>query len=474
MSFRPQVVLAYRMGSRRSFGLVSAPTTNATSSSSSSSLSSTSLPNGRRLLSNSALFSQHRRTYSAFGGRDQLFPRFATSSGRVPQDSSDHTSGSSSHHHRHFHASASASKPKDDFYETLGVRRDATQKEIKGAFRKLAKKWHPDTNKTDPNAATKFTTINNAYEVLSNEEKRKMYDTYGAAGVDQDFGGGGGGHPGGMGGFDDIDAETIFEAFGFGGFGGKGGGRQGGRPRAARGADVEVPIRLSFVEAAKGCEKEIQYTTKVSCDPCSGSGAKAGTKPVTCGTCQGSGQQTVSTGFFSVAQPCKACSGSGSTIKDPCKTCHGQGVKREMKKLDVNIPAGVDNGNNIRVPGQGEAGPNGSSSGHLYIRVNVDKHKQFKRDNLDIHLEVPVQISEACLGGSVRVPTLTGEVEVKVPSGTQPGEKRVLRNRGIKKIHSSQYGHFYIHFNIVIPRNLNDKQKALMEEFGKSLEENKE
>jgi molecular chaperone DnaJ len=364
-----------------------------------------------------------------------------------------------------------------DYYEILGVAKGASKSEIKKAYYALAKQYHPDTNKSQ-DAHKKFTDISQAYEVLSDDEKRKTYDAYGsqafegnAAGANGGpgggFGGFGGGFPGGgFGGF--TSPEEIFrkiqEEFG-GGFGSMFDEQPGGGG-SKKGNNIEVGINLSFMEAITGCEKELRYKAKSTCKTCDGTGAKPGTRVSGCTSCGGSGVEVVSMGFMGMQRTCRKCKGEGVVVEQPCGVCKGTGVKEDMKTLRVKIPAGIDQGNNIRLKGQGDAGPKGGQPGHLYLLVNITPHELFRREGLDVHIDVPLPVSVAILGGTVRVPTLTGEVDVKVPPGIQNGEKRVLRGRGAAKP-GGDTGSQFINFKVQIPKKLSDKQKQLIEEFAK-------
>lgn len=328
----------------------------------------------------------------------------------------------------------------------------------------MALKYHPDTCK-EPNAKEKFVEISNAYEVLGDEAKRKQYDQFGEAAFQDGGPGFQGGANGGPGGFQNMDVDEILRHFGD--IFGQG---PGGRPNPEmqnRGADVEVGQTLEFMEAAKGVEKDIVYRANVSCKTCNGSGSKSGTKPQTCKVCRGTGHQIVQQGFFAFNQPCRACGGEGTTVTDPCGSCGGEGVVREKRTLRVKIPAGVDSGSSIRVPKQGDAGRRGASSGHLYLNIKVNPHPVFTRQGPDVHLQVPITVSQAVLGGSVVIPTIENDVELKIPPGTQPNEQRVLRNKGLPQAGRSDKGHQYVHFNIIVPSKLTPRQKELIEEFGK-------
>lgn len=366
---------------------------------------------------------------------------------------------------RSFHAST-PSRADKDYYELLGVPKTASQDEIKKAFYKAAKKYHPDANKEDPNAQKKFAEVSGAYEVLSDEQKRQVYDAQGHEAYTEQAQGGGG-HPG-AGGFPfGHSTEEILRHFGFGGdiFG-------MGMGSKDTGADIQMTLTIDFMEAVDGCEKEVTFASSVPCSTCDGSGAKPGTRKTTCRQCSGRGTETASNGFFAFNTECRACKGSGEIIKDPCTSCKGKGHTRGKKTVKVRIPPGVDKGTNIRLVGQGEAGVAGAKSGNLFIHLNVNEHELFKREGLDIHVNVPITISQAILGSNVRVPTLAGEVEIKVPAGTQPDAKHVLRFKGVRAPNSNQYGHQYVHFKVTIPKFVSTRQKELLEEFDKLEKDN--
>ena len=301
---------------------------------------------------------------------------------------------------------------KRDFYEVLGVSKGASAQDIKKAYRKLAMKYHPDRNPDDKEAEAKFKEATEAYEVLSDEQKKAAYDQYGHAGVDPNMGGGGFHAGAGAGAsFSDIFGDVFGDIFGGGG--GRGGSRNN------RGSDLRYTLELDLEEAVKGTSVEIRVPTMVHCDTCDGSGAKKGTNPVTCNTCGGVGQVRMQQGFFSVQQTCPACRGQGKIIKDPCSDCHGQGRKEKRKTLSVKIPPGVDTGDRIRLAGEGEAGLNGGPAGDLYVQVAVRDHSIFRREGKDLYTEVPISFVDAALGGELEVPTLDGRVKLKIPSEFQ-------------------------------------------------------
>lgn len=360
---------------------------------------------------------------------------------------------------------------KRDYYEVLGVNKNATNDEIKKAFRKAAKQYHPDLNKDDPTAAEKFKECNEAYSVLSDADKRRKYDQFGFAGVDPSYAAGqGGGYGGGGYGFDgDIDLGDIFSSFFGGGFGG-GGSRNPNAPQ--RGRDIQTTVNISFEEAAKGCKKSVEVSKVEDCSQCHGTGAAEGTSPKTCTQCGGSGYITVQqgSGFFQVntTRPCPNCNGSGKIIEKPCSKCGGRGKVRKKSKIDITIPAGIDNGQVVTARGLGDAGLNGGSAGDLRVGVTVNAHKDFVRDGYDIHYEKHISIVEACLGVKVRIPTLDGDVEYHVPAGTQPNEVFRLKGKGIQRLNSIAKGDLFVHIVVDIPRELTNEQKNLLKQFDKS------
>ncbi len=352
---------------------------------------------------------------------------------------------------------------KRDYYETLGVAKNADEDEIKKSYRKLAMKYHPDRNPDDKNAEEKFKEAKEAYEMLSDAEKRAAYDRYGHAGVDPNMGGGGGG---GAGGFGDVFGDIFGDIFG----GARGGGQ---RSNVYRGADLKYSMEISLEEAAGGHDTSIRVPSWSHCGTCSGSGAKPGTSAQTCKTCNGHGQVRMQQGFFSVQQTCPKCHGTGKFIPEPCKPCDGVGRVKQNKTLEVKIPAGIDDGMRIRSTGNGEPGVNGGPAGDLYVEVRIKEHSVFKRDGDDLHCEVPILISTAALGGKVDVPTLSGKAEMEVPEGTQSAKVFRLRGKGIKGIRSSYPGDLYCHIAVETPVRLNDRQKELMRELDLSLKDSK-
>ncbi|KLT73942.1 molecular chaperone DnaJ [Neisseria arctica] len=347
-----------------------------------------------------------------------------------------------------------------DFYETLGVARSASDEEIKKAYRKLAMKYHPDRNPDNAEAEAKFKEIQQAYAILSDKEKRSAYDQYGHAGVDPNMGAGGFGGFGGFGGAQGFDFGDIFSQM----FGGAAGG---GRQQNYQGADLQYAVEISLEEAALGVKKRITVPTYEECDVCHGSGAKPGTSASTCSTCHGSGTIHVRQAIFQMQQTCPTCHGSGKEIKDPCIKCRGEGRVKTSKTVEVNIPAGIDDGQRIRLSGEGEPGLNGAPPGDLYVVVRVKEHKTFERNGLDLHCELPISFTIAALGGEVEVPTLDGKVKLSIPKETQTGRRMRVKGKGIKSLRSSAVGDLYCHVAVETPINLTERQKELLEEFEK-------
>jgi len=344
---------------------------------------------------------------------------------------------------------------KRDYYEVLGVGKSADEKEIKKAYKKLAMKYHPDRTAGDKALEEKFKEIQEAYEILTNSQKRAAYDQYGHAGVDPNRGGGGGGQD-----FGDIFGDVFGDIFG---------GGRGGRQRARQGADLRYNLEMTLEEAVRGKEVEIRVPTLVECEVCDGSGAKKGTSASTCPTCKGNGQVQMRQGFFAVQQTCPTCSGKGKIISDPCSPCRGQGRVEKTETLSVKVPAGVDTGDRIRLSGKGEAGESGAPAGDLYVQVNVRDHDIFTRDNNNLYCEVPLGFTTAALGGEIHVPTLDGKVKLKVTPGTQTGKMFRLRGKGVKSVRSGSVGDLICKVVIETPVNLSSKQKELLEEFEVSI-----
>ena len=341
---------------------------------------------------------------------------------------------------------------KKDYYEVLGVNRDASDEELKKSYRKLAMKHHPDRNPDNPKSEAQFKEAKEAYEVLTDAQKRAAYDQYGHAATDGSMGGGGGAGAG-------FDFSDIFgDIFG--------GGRGGGGRTAQRGADLRYNLDITLEQAARGTETKIRVPTMVGCETCHGSGAKAGTAPSTCTTCAGHGQVRMQQGFFSIQQACPRCHGSGKIITSPCASCHGAGRIKQHKTLSVKIPAGVDNDDRIRLSGEGEMGSN-SQAGDLYVVIRIMPHAVFQRDHNDLHGEMPISVAIAALGGEIEIPTLDGSARIKIPAETQSGKVFRLRGKGIKGVRSSTFGDLHCHVMIETPANLTEKQKELLREFEK-------
>ena len=349
---------------------------------------------------------------------------------------------------------------KRDYYEVLGVSKGADDKEIKKAYKRLAMKYHPDRTQGDKAMEEKFKEVQEAYEILNDEQKRAAYDQYGHAGVDPNRGGGGFG--GGGADFGDIFGDVFGDIFGGGRRGGAGG------QRAQRGSDLRYNLELSLEEAVKGKELEIKVPTLVACDTCDGSGAKKGTSAKTCGTCGGHGQVTMRQGFFAVQQTCPTCNGRGKIIPDPCPKCHGEGRIEKTKMLKVKIPAGVDTGDRIRLTGEGEAGMHGAPAGDLYVQVHVKDHPIFVRDGNNLACEVPISFSIAALGGEIDVPTLDGRVKLKIPAETQTDKMFRLRGKGVQSVRGGGVGDLVCKVVVETPVNLSDKQKDLLRQLDES------
>ncbi|MBG2914356.1 molecular chaperone DnaJ [Proteus cibarius] len=349
---------------------------------------------------------------------------------------------------------------KRDFYEVLGLSKTADEKEIKRAYKRLAMKYHPDRNQGDKDSEAKFKEIKEAYEILSDAQKRAAYDQYGHAAFEQGgFGGQGGGGFGGGADFGDIFGDVFGDIFG--------GGRR--QQRAARGSDLQYNMDLTLEEAVRGVAKEIRIPTLETCDKCHGSGAKEGTSAETCSTCHGAGQVHLRQGFFTVQQACPTCHGRGKVIKEPCSKCHGDGRVERSKTLSVKIPAGVDTGDRIRLSGEGEAGENGAPAGDLYVQVHVRQHHIFERDGNNLYCEVPINFAIAALGGEIEVPTLDGRVKLKIPAETQTGKMFRMKGKGVKSVRSSSIGDLMCRVVVETPVKLNEKQKELMQQLGESF-----
>ncbi|MDJ0613857.1 MAG: molecular chaperone DnaJ [Rhizobiaceae bacterium] len=356
---------------------------------------------------------------------------------------------------------------KADYYDLLGVDRGVDEKSLKSAFRKSAMKYHPDRNPDNPEAEAKFKEINEAYEVLKDPQKRAAYDQYGHAAFEQGGGFGSGGFSG-AGGFSDIFEDIFGEMMGGGR---RGGGRSGGRER---GADLRYNMEVTLEEAFKGKAAEISVPTAVSCEKCSGSGAKPGSSPSTCGTCGGNGRVRASQGFFSIERTCPQCQGRGEVIADPCGDCAGQGRVTKERSLSVDIPAGIEDGVRIRLGGEGEAGARGGPAGDLYIFLSIRPHEFFQRDGSDLFCKIPISMTTAALGGQFEVVGLDGaKSRVKVPEGTQTGKQFRLRGKGMPIMRSTDLGDMYIQVVTETPQKLTKRQRELLEEFEQlSSEEN--
>ena len=355
---------------------------------------------------------------------------------------------------------------KRDFYETLGVAKNASEDEIKKSYRKLAMKYHPDRNPDSKESEEKFKEVKEAYEMLTNPEKREAYDRYGHAGVDPNMGGGGFGAGAGAGGFGDAFGDIFGDIFGGGGRGGRGGG-----PQVYRGADLRYNLEITLEQAAHGFDTTIRVPSWDKCDTCQGSGAKPGTSPVTCSTCAGHGQVRMQQGFFSIQQTCPKSHGTGKVIPEPCAACAGQGRIKRNKTLEVKIPAGIDNGMRIRSSGNGEPGTNGGPAGDLYVEIHIKPHAVFQREGDDLHCEMPISFVKATLGGDIEVPTLSGKVSFTIPEGTQSGKTFRLKAKGIKGVRSGYAGDLFCHVAVETPVKLTDKQKDLLREFERSTTE---
>ena len=345
---------------------------------------------------------------------------------------------------------------KRDYYEILGVDRDASEDEIKKAYRKLAMQHHPDRNPDNAKSEEKFKEAKEAYEVLSDQEKRAAYDRFGHQAMEGMAGGAGGA------GFGDAFGDIFSEIFG--------GGRA--RSNVYRGADLRYNLEISLEEAARGSESKIRIPTLETCEPCHGTGAKPGTEPTTCPTCQGQGQVRIQQGFFSLQQTCPRCAGAGKIVRDPCTTCSGAGRVKKQKTLSVKIPAGVDEGDRIRLTGEGEAGVNGGPPGDLYVVVRLRPHSVFQREENDLHCEMPVSFTTAALGGEIEIPTLDGVAKLKVPAETQTGKVFRLRGKGIKGVRSASQGDLLCHVVVETPVSLTDRQKELLREFENESQKN--
>ena len=348
-----------------------------------------------------------------------------------------------------------------DLYEALGLQKGASDEEIKKAYRKLAKKYHPDLNPGDKTAEEKMKEVNAAYEILSDPEKKARYDQFGHAGVDPSYGGGGGQYSG----FEDFDLGSIFDSF-------FGGGMGGGQPRRSgprKGESIRASVTLTFEEAAFGCQKQITVNRVETCPDCGGSGAKAGTSAETCPDCHGTGQikttQRTILGMMSTSSPCSRCRGTGKIIKDPCPSCRGAGSLRKQRMITVQIPAGIDHGQTISVRGEGNAGQNGGPAGDIFVTVNVTPHEIFKRRGQDVMVELPVTFVQAALGAELEAPSIDGKISYNMPEGTQPDTVFRIRGKGIPNLNGRGRGDQFIKVKIEIPRNLTREQKDILRQF---------
>lgn len=364
---------------------------------------------------------------------------------------------------------------KRDYYEVLGVSKGTSDDEIKKAYRKLAKKYHPDMNPGDKEAEAKFKEVNEAYSILSDSEKRARYDQFGHAGVDPNYGAGGPG--GGFGGFDmgDIDLGDIFGSFFGGGFGGFGGSASSRRNGPQKGESLRASLTISFEEAAFGCEKEINLNRTEECEACHGSGAEPGTTAETCPDCRGTGvvrvQQRTGGFAFSSTAPCSRCRGTGKIIHTPCKACGGSGSVKKTKRVTVSIPAGIDDGQAISLRGQGNAGKNGGPAGDLIVAVHVKPHPQFHRDGTTVLYEQPVTFYQAVMGAELEIPTIDGKVKYNLPAGTQTGTTFRLRGKGIPELRGRGRGDQYVTVRVQVPTSLNGEQKEALRAFAEAMGE---
>ena len=351
---------------------------------------------------------------------------------------------------------------KRDYYEVLGVTQSAGADDIKIAFRNLARKYHPDVNK-EPDAEEKFKEINEAYSVLSDPEKRSAYDRYGFQGVNTN----------GMPDYSTMDLSDLFDLFGLGNFGGFGGTSRRSRNAPRRGADLNTRLKLTFEEAVFGAEKEVEITRNEKCSVCSGTGAEPGSKPVTCQTCKGSGEvrqvQQTFLGQMVQVVTCPTCGGRGEMIERPCQICRGTGLERKTTRKKVNIPAGIDNGNQVRMIGEGQPGANGGPNGNFYIEIEVAPHKFFRRNGNDILLDIDINMAQAALGDEINIPTLDGDVKLRIPSGTQPGRVFRLKDKGVPILHRTERGNQMVTVNVQIPTSLSDEQEELLKSLGKTM-----
>ena len=359
---------------------------------------------------------------------------------------------------------------KRDFYDVIGVQKGASDDEIKKAYRKMAKKYHPDLHPGDKEAEAKFKEVNEAYEVLSDKNKRAKYDQFGHAGVDPNYGAGSGGGRYSYGGSpfgQDIDLGDIFSSF----FGGFGGSRQSNYNGPRKGSDIDIELAITFEEAAEGCKKKVSYQKVDTCPDCGGTGAQKGSSPKTCPDCGGTGQIRVSQrtpfGVMQTARTCNKCGGTGKVIDNPCKKCSGQGRVKNHKEVEINIPAGINNDQILNVKGHGNSGVKGGPSGDLHVYINVRTHPIFERKGDDVWCDMPITFIQAALGSKVTVPTLDGKVQYQIHEGTQPGDIFKLKGKGITHLNGRGKGDQYVRAVIEVPRHLTDKQKEILYEFDK-------
>ena len=362
---------------------------------------------------------------------------------------------------------------KRDYYEVLGISKGASEDEIKKAYKKMARKYHPDLNPDNKEAEEKFKEVNEAYEVLSDPDKKARYDQYGHAGVDPNFGAGGAGFDGN---FDFGDLGDIFGSFFGGGFGGFGGGRRTNPNAPQRGESIRMSLAISFEEAAFGCEKAVTVDRMEQCGACHGSGCAAGTTPEVCPDCHGTGtvqvRRQTPMGVFATSSPCTRCGGKGRIIHQPCKDCHGTGSVRKRKTIQASIPAGIDNGQTISIRGQGHAGVNGGPAGDLLITITIRPHELFRREGTSVLCEAPITFAQAVLGAELEIPTIDGKVKYTLPEGTQSGTTFRLKGKGIPSINGHGRGDQYVTVYIETPRNLNKEQKEALKKFAETMGDN--